>query len=124
MHTLHKEMEGWVARAVLRYQKMVDERNTKLQERKLAGAKANEHTTFRADEPPRDFSSVVEILRPVAATVSIPKRCLSGRSRATSFSLPKIPLRRDVLRAFLLLPRQTSGNLSRSALNSPPPALR
>ena len=29
MHTLHKEMEGWVARAVLRYQKMVEERDAK-----------------------------------------------------------------------------------------------
>ena len=63
MRTLHTEMERWVAAAVLRYQRMVEERNAKLGERKLAGAKANQHNAFKINEPPRDFAAIVVMLR-------------------------------------------------------------
>ena len=58
----HSETKGLVAKTLLRYQKLVEEKNAKLQSRKLARAKVSEHTSFKIDDP-RDLSSAVDILR-------------------------------------------------------------
>ena len=64
MDILHTEMDVSLFAAVLRYQRMVGERNTKLGERKAVRAKANEHTAFKInDDPPRGFSALVALLR-------------------------------------------------------------
>ena len=60
---LYQEIERETAQQIFRYQNLAEERNVLLAKRKLARAKANEHTLFHVDETSLDWKILVEYLR-------------------------------------------------------------